>query len=184
MYNEANNNVAGAVKVIADTSYSTRYAMFPGCYDETRKAWKGVKCYENGTFGTDIWFTKCYILEVTGKQKFMGFIPHYTERFNPVDTVLIQLWHNADGYSQYKGENAHRVYGVIVNTGADDDIFVKAENGKYSFECKGFQSDDVCINGDGNACVRVLEKQLKPAAIFGNKTVKYRKMIIWDEDEL
>lgn len=52
------------------------------------------------------------------------------------------------------------------------------------FECKGFQSDDVCINGDGNACVRVLEKQLKPAAIFGNKTVKYRKMIIWDEDEL
>jgi hypothetical protein len=54
MYNEANNNVAGAVKVIADTSYSTRYAMFPGCYDEARKAWKGVKCYENGTFGTDI----------------------------------------------------------------------------------------------------------------------------------
>lgn len=27
MYNEANNNVAGAVKVIADTSYSTRYAI-------------------------------------------------------------------------------------------------------------------------------------------------------------
>lgn len=184
MFIEVENNITNSLAVIADTSNGERFALFPGCYNENRKAWKGVKCYENGTFGTEIWFTKCYVLETTGKQKFMGFIPHYTECFNPVETVLVPLWRNENGYSQYKGDNAQRVYGVITNTGEEDDIFVTAENGEYRFECKGFQSDDVCINGDGNACVRVLEKQLKPAAIFGNKTVKYRKMIIWDEDEL
>ena len=184
MYNEVKNNVVNAIAVIGDPSCSKRYAFFPGCYDETRKAWKGVTVYENGTFGTDIWFTKCYLLEVTGKQKFMGFIPHYTERFNPVETILIPLWRNSDGYSQHKGVDAKRVYGVITNTGEEDDIFVTVENGEYKFECRGFKSDDVCTSSSGNACVRVPEKQLKPAAIFGNKTVKYQKMIIWDEEEL
>lgn len=51
MYKEVNNNVAGAVKVIGDASYSTRYAFFPCCYDEDRNAWKGVECYEDGTVG-------------------------------------------------------------------------------------------------------------------------------------
>lgn len=184
MYKEVNNNVAGAVKVIADASYSTRYAFFPGCYDETRKAWKGVTVYENGTFGTDIWFTKCYLLEVTGKQKFMGFIPHYTECFNPVETVLIPLWRNSDGYSQHKGNDAKRVYGVIANAGADNDIFVKAENGEFRFKCKGFVSDDVCTDSRGNACVRVPERQLKPTVVFGNATVKYERLLTWNEDEL
>lgn len=125
--------------------------------------------------------TACYLFESTGKRKFMGFIPHYTERFNPVETVLVPLWHNADGYSQYKGTGAQRVYGVISNTGADNDIFVNAENGAFTFECKGFKSDDVCTNGNGRVCVRVPERQLKPAAIFGGKTVKYEKLLIWDE---
>lgn len=184
MYNKIENNVVNAVAVIADPSYATRYAFFPGCYDETRKAWKGVTVYENGTFGTEIWFTKCYLLEVTGKQQFMGFIPHYTECFNPVETVLIPLWHNADGYSQHKGTDAKRVYGVIINTGEEDDIFVTVENGEYKFECRGFKSDDVCTSSGGNACVRVPERQLKPAVVFGNKVVKYQKMIIWNEEEL
>lgn len=108
MFKQVENNITNSLAVIADTSSATRFALFPGCYDEARKAWKGVKCYENGTFGTEIWFTKCYLLEVTGKQQFMGFIPHYTERFNPVETVLIPLWHNADGYSQHKGTDAKR----------------------------------------------------------------------------
>lgn len=183
MFKQVETNITNSLAVIADTSSATRFALFPGCYDEARKAWKGVECYENGTFGTEIWFTKCYLLEVTGKQQFMGFIPHYTERFNPVETVLIPLWHNENGYSQHKGADAKRVYGVITNTGEEDDIFVTVENGEYKFECRGFKSDDVCTSS-GNACVRVPEKQLKPAAIFGNKTVKYQKMIIWDEEEL
>lgn len=64
MYKEVNNNVAGAVKVIADASYtSIRYAFFPCCYDEDRNAWKGVECYEDGTVGNMwLWFTKCYML--------------------------------------------------------------------------------------------------------------------------
>lgn len=185
MYKEVNNNVAGAVKVIGDASYSTRYAFFPCCYDEDRNAWKGVECYEDGTVGANsAWFTKCYLLQATGKQKFMGFIPHYTERFNPVETVLVPLWRNENGYSQHKGANAQRVYGVIANTGADDDIVVNAENGVFTFECQGFKSDDVCTSSQGNACVRVPERQLKPAVIFGNKTVKYQGLVIWNEDEL
>lgn len=184
MFKKVENNVANAVAVIADTSSAERFALFPGCYDEARKAWKGVEYYENGTFGTEIWFTECYVLETTGKQKFMGFIPHYTERFAPVETVLVPLWRNDDGFSQHKGANAKRVYGVITNLGADDDIFVTVENGEYKFECRGFKSDDVCTSSSGNACVRVPERQLKPAVVFGNKVVKYQKMIIWEEDEL
>ena len=184
MFIEVENNITNSLAVIADTSSGTRFALFPGCYDEERNAWKGVKCYENGTFGTDIWFTKCYMLETTGKRKFMGFIPHYTERFKPVETVLVPLWRNENGYSQHKGANAQRVYGVIANTGADDDIVVNAENGAFTFECQGFKSDDVCTSSQGNACVRVPERQLKPAVIFGNKTVKYQGLVIWNEDEL
>lgn len=184
MLKEVKNNVANAVAVIADTSSAERFALFPGCYDEARKAWKGVEYYENGTFGTEIWFTECYVLKTTGKQKFMGFIPHYTECFATVETVLVPLWRNDDGYSQHKGTGAKRVYGVITNTGEDDDIFVTVENGEYKFECRGFKSDDVCTSSSGNACVRVPERQLKPAVVFGNKTVKYQKMIIRQEDEL
>lgn len=184
MFIEVENNITNSLAVIADTSSGTRFALFPGCYDEERKAWKGVVCYENGTFGTDTWFTKCYMLELTGKRKFMGFIPHYTERFNHVETVLVPLWRNKNGYSQHKGAGAQRVYGVIVNTGAEDDIVVNAENGAFTFECQGFKSDDVCTSSHGNACVIVPERQLKPAAIFGNKTVKYQRLLIWNEDEL
>ena len=184
MFKEVENNVVNSLAVIEDASNATRFALFPGCYDEERNAWKGVKCYENGTFGTEIWFTKCYLLESTGKRKFMGFIPHYTERFNPVETVLVPLWRNENGYSQHKGDNAPRVYGVISNTGADNDIFVNVENGAFTFECKGFKSQDVCTNGNGRACVRVPERQLKPAAIFGNKTVMYEELVTWNEDEL
>lgn len=184
MFKKVENNITNSLAVIADTSSATRFALFPGCYDEARKAWKGVECYENGTFGTEIWFTKCYLLEATGKQKFMGFLPHYTECFSPVETLLIPLWRNENGYSQHKGNNAQRVYGVIANTGADNDIFVKVENGEYKFECKGFKSDDVCTGDSGNAYVRVPERQLKPAVVFGNKVVKYEKLMIWDEEEL
>ncbi len=184
MFKKVENNITNSLAVIADTSSATRFALFPGCYDEARQAWKGVEAYENGTFGTEIWFTKCYLLEATGKQKFLGFIPHYTERFAPVETVLVPLWHNTNGYSQHKGTDAKRVYGVITNTGEEDDIFVTVENGTYNFECRGFKSDDVCTSSSGNACVRVPERQLKPAVIFGNKVVKYQKMIIWEEDEL
>lgn len=184
MFKKVENNITNSLAVIAEASSATRFALFPGCYDENRKAWKGVECYENGTFGTEIWFTKCYLLEQTGKQKFMGFIPHYTECFAPVETVLVPLWRNADGYSQHKGENAKRVYGVITNFDPDDYIFVTVENGEYKFECQGFKSDDVCTSSSGNACVRVPERQLKPAVIFGNKTVKYKKLLLWEEDEL
>nr|DAP78686.1 MAG TPA: hypothetical protein [Caudoviricetes sp.] len=184
MFIEVKNNITNSLAVIADTSSGTRFALFPGYYDEERKAWKGVEAYENGTFGTDIWFTKCYLLEATGKQKFLGFIPHYTECFNPVETVLVPLWRNENGYSQYKGDNAQRVYGVITNTGEEDDIFVTAENGEYRFECRGFKSDDVCTSSSGSACVRVPERQLKPSVVFGNKTVKYKRLLTWNEDEL
>lgn len=184
MFIEVENNITNSLAVIADTSSVTRFALFPGCYNEDLKAWKGVKYYENGTFGTEIWFTKCYVLETTGKQKFMGFIPHDTECFKPVKTVLVPLWRNSDGYSQHKGTDAKRVYGVITNIGDEDDIFVSVENGEYRFECRGFKSNDVCTSGSGNACVRVPERQLKPAAIFGNKTVKYQRLLIWNEDEL
>lgn len=184
MYKEANNNVARAVKVIANPSSSIRYAMFPGCYDEERNAWKGVECYENGNIGNMwLWFTKCYLLEATGEKTFMGFIPHYTEWSRTDETILIPLWHNTDGYSQYKGIDAHRVYGVISNTGEEDDIFVTVENGEYRFECRGFKSDDVC-SSKGNACVRVPERKLKPSVVFGNATVKYKWLTIWEEDEL
>lgn len=185
MYKEVKSNVAGAVKVIATPSSSIRYAMFPGCYDEERNAWKGVECYENGNIGSMwLWFTKCYLLEATGEKTFMGFIPHYTEWPRTDETILIPLWHNTDGYSQHKGIDAHRVYGVITNTGDDNDIYVSTENGEFRFECKGFVSDDVCTNNKGNACVRVTEKQLKPAVVFGNLTIKYQKMMIWNEEEL
>lgn len=186
MYKEVNNNVAGAVKVIADASYtSIRYAFFPCCYDEDRNAWKGVECYENGNVGNMwLWFTKCYLLEVTGEKTFMGFIPRRTEWLRTDETLLIPLWHNSDGYSQYKGTDAKRVYGVIANTGADNDIFVKAENGEFKFECKGFASDDVHTDSKGNACVRVPERKLKPAVVFGNAIVKYERLLTWDEDEL
>lgn len=185
MYNEVKNNVANAVTVIGDPSYSTRYAFFPCCYDEDRNAWKGVECYEDGTVGANsAWFTKCYRLESTGKQTFIGYIRHFYDFMRSDGTVLVPLWHNADGYSQHKGADAKRVYGVITNTGDEDDIFVSVENGEYRFECRGFKSDDVCTSGSGNACVRVPERQLKPAVVFGNKVVKYEKLMIWDEEEL
>ena len=185
MYKEVNNNVARAVKVIGDVSYSTRYAFFPGCYDEERNAWKGVECYEDGSVGNMwLWFTKCYLLEATGEKTFMGFIPRHTEWLRTDETLLIPLWHNSDGYSQYKGTDAKRVYGVIANTGADNDIFVKAENGEFKFECKGFAGDDVHTDSKGNACVRVPERKLKPAVVFGNAIVKYERLLTWDEDEL
>ena len=43
MLKKVENNVANAVAVIADTSSATRFALFPGCYDEARQDWKGVK---------------------------------------------------------------------------------------------------------------------------------------------
>ena len=67
MFKKVENNITNSLAVIADTSSATRFALFPGCYDEARQAWKGVKAYENGTFGTEIWFTQCYVLESTGK---------------------------------------------------------------------------------------------------------------------
>lgn len=185
MYKEVKSNVAGAVKVIANPSSSIRYAMFPGCYNKELNAWKGVESYENGTVGNMwLWFTKCYLLEATGEKTFMGFIPHYTEWPRTDETVFIPLWHNTDGYSQHKGIDAYRVYGVISNNGEEDDIFVSVENGEFKFECRGLKSGDVCTDSKGNACVRVPEKQLKPVAIFGNKVVKYQKITIWNEEEL
>lgn len=185
MYKEVNNNVAGAVKVIGDASYSTRYAFFPCCYDEDRNAWKGVECYEDGTVGANsVWVTECYLLESTGRQIFMGYLLHFYDFMRSDRTVLVPLWHNADGYSQHKGTGAKRVYGVITNTGEEDDIFVTVENGEYRFECRGFKSDDVCTDSKGNACVRVPERKLKPSVVFGNATVKYKWLTIWEEDEL
>lgn len=186
MYKEVNNNVAGAVKVIADASYtSIRYAFFPCCYDEDRNAWKGVECYEDGTVGNMwLWFTKCYLLEATGKKSFIGYRPRYTEWLKTDETVLIPLWHNLDGYSQHKGADAKRVYGVIANIGEDNDIFVSTENGEFKFKCKGFVSDDVCTDSKGNACVRVPERKLKLAVVFGNAIVRYERLLTWDEDEL
>lgn len=98
--------------------------------------------------------------------------------------MLIPLWHNLDGYSQHKGADAKRVYGVIANIGEDNDIFVSTENGEFKFKCKGFVSDDVCTDSKGNACVRVPERKLKPAVVFGNAIVRYERLLTWDEDEL
>lgn len=54
MFKKVENNITNSLAVIADTSSATRFALFPGCYDEARQAWKGVEAYENGTFGTEI----------------------------------------------------------------------------------------------------------------------------------
>lgn len=180
MYKEAANNVPGAIKVIADPCGAPRYAFFPGCYDAERNAWKGVECLENGTVDTaEVWFTKGFLLEATGEKTFVGYIPHFNAWLKNNGTFFVPLWHNVEGYSQYNKGNAKRVYGAITNTGADDDIVIRIKNGKYNFECEGLQSDDVCISSDGNACVRIPEKQY--SVIFGGKVVKYKKLTIWEE---
>lgn len=181
-FKEVKNNVPGAIKVLAEVSGAPRFALFPGCYDEERNAWKGVECYENGYVDVaEVWFTKCFLLKATGEKVLVGYIPHFNAWLRNHGTFLIPLWHNAEGYSQYKGTNAKRVYGVITNTGADDDIIIRVKNGAFQFECEGFQSDDVCTSSGGNACVRVPERQY--SVIFPGKTVKYKKLTILTEDE-